>query len=94
MPEVNENGGGKDGNPNKTVLEHADGETGLVGADFADHGDWAENHGLGEVDMENRASGAVDIGVQSSSIEGGSDLVPALHKEQVVCTADGVGLNS
>ena len=56
--EVNENEGGKNGFPSKQVLESGGGATRLVGAEFADHRDWAENHGLGEVDMENRASGA------------------------------------
>ena len=51
---MNENGGGKDGFPNKTAMESGGGATGLVGAEFAGHGDWAENHGLGEVDRENR----------------------------------------
>ena len=93
-PEVNENDGGKDGFPSKQVLESGGGATKLVGAKFADHGDWAENHGLGEIDMENRASGAVDLDVHSSSIEVGSDLAPTLHKEHVDCTEDGVGMNS
>ena len=93
-PEVNENNGGKDGFPSKQVLESGGGATRLVGAEFANHGDWAENHGLGEMDMENKASGAVDLDVHSSSIEVGSDLAPTLHKEHVDCTEDGVGTNS
>ena len=91
---MNENDGDKDGFPTKKVPESGGDAIGLVGAEFADHGDWAENHGLGEVDMENRVSGVVDLGVHSSSIEVGSDLAPALHKEHVDCTEDGAGLNS
>ena len=36
----------------------------------------------------------MDLGVHNSSIEVGSDLALALHKEHVDCTKDGVRLNN
>ena len=94
IPEVKDNDGSKEGSPTEQVLERGGAAPRLVGAEFADQGDWAENHGLGEVNMKNRVGGAVDLGVHSSSTEVGSDLVPALHKEHVNCMEDGAGLNS
>ncbi|KAF3968465.1 hypothetical protein CMV_007642 [Castanea mollissima] len=92
--EMNENSGGKDSFPNKTTMESGRGVTGLVGAEFTGYKDWAKNHGLGEVDKENRVSCSVDLGVHNSSLYVGTDLALAIHKEHVYYTEEGVGLNS
>lgn len=94
IPEVTENGGGKDGFPKKTFMESGEGASGLVGVEFADHRDWVEIHRLGEVDIGSRVSGAVDLGVHNSSIEVGIDLALTFHKEHVYCIEDEVGLDS
>nr|POF08480.1 hypothetical protein CFP56_55720 [Quercus suber] len=94
MPEVNENGDGKDSFPNKTTMESSGGATGLMGAEFTGHEDWAENHGLEEVDKENRVSCSTDLGVHNSSFDVGTDLELASHKEHMYCTKEGAGLNS
>ena len=92
--EVNETGGGKDSYPNKTVMEIGGGATRLVEAEFASHEDRAENHGLRDVDKENRVSCSIDLGVHNSSLDVGIDLGPAIHKEHMYCTEEGAGLSS
>ena len=90
--EVYENGGGKDSFPNKTAMESSGGATGLMGVEFVGHEDRAENHGLGEVDKENRVSCSIDLGVHNSSLDVGTDLVPVIYKKYVYCTKEGTRL--
>ena len=92
--EVYENGGGKDSFPNKTAMESSGGATGLMGVEFVGHEDRAENHGLGEVDKENRVSCSIDLGVHNSSLDVGTDLVPVIYKKYVYCTEEGARLSS
>ena len=65
-----------------------------MGDDLASHGDGAENHGLGGVDKEGKVSCFVDLGVQNSSLDGGVDLVPAIHQEHVHYNEEGAGLSN
>lgn len=75
---VDENGGGIESKPNKTVMGVREGVTRLVGAGLAGHRD-AKNHGLGGVDKEGRVSSSIDLGVQNSSLDwGGGDLALAI----------------
>ena len=66
----------------------------MVEAEFAGHGDRAENHALGEVDKENRVSCSIDLDVHNSSLDVGTDLAPAIHKEHMYCTEEGARLSS
>lgn len=76
------------------IMEVVEGETGFVGDDLASSGDRDENHEIGGVDEESRDSCFLVLGVQNSSLNGGTDLVPSTQKEHMQSNEEGVGLNN
>ena len=81
--EMGVRGVGEDRNRTKMVMEIVGGATGLVGEDWADSEIRIENHGIGDMDEENKDSCSLFLGAQNSCLPKGIELAPTTHEEHV-----------